>query len=83
MATKTITLELEAYEKLRRAKRGRESFSEVVRRGIFPEAPKSGADLLAYHLGRSRYLSEEDLGAMELAERGDEVAVNPWEEEGE
>lgn len=32
MATKTISLELDAYEKLRRAKRGGESFSAVVRR---------------------------------------------------
>ncbi|MEM7144189.1 MAG: antitoxin VapB family protein [Verrucomicrobiota bacterium] len=33
MATKTISLELDAYERLRRAKRSpRESFSEVVRR---------------------------------------------------
>jgi hypothetical protein len=34
MTTKTIGLELDAYEKLRRAKvSGRESFSSVVRRG--------------------------------------------------
>ena len=35
MATKTISLELDAYEKLKRAKRGSESFSEVVRRARF------------------------------------------------
>ena len=33
MATKTISLELDAYEKLQKAKRSeRESFSQVVRR---------------------------------------------------
>ncbi|MGC9451634.1 MAG: antitoxin VapB family protein [Oceanipulchritudo sp.] len=37
MATKTISLELDAYEKLRRAKRGGESFSAVVRRARFEE----------------------------------------------
>lgn len=32
MAIKTISLELDAYERLKRAKRGKESFSSVVRR---------------------------------------------------
>jgi hypothetical protein len=35
MATKTISLELDAYEKLKRAKQGGESFSSVVRRARF------------------------------------------------
>ncbi len=34
MPTKTITLELDAYEKLRLAKRAGESFTEVVRRAV-------------------------------------------------
>ncbi len=47
MATKTITLELDAYERLRRAKRGpRESFSAVVRRAVWPEEPLTAAGLL-------------------------------------
>ena len=38
MARKTITLELYAYEKLKRAKHSpRESFSSVVRRAVFTE----------------------------------------------
>ena len=37
MAITTISLELDAYEKLRRAKRGGESFSAVVRRARFDE----------------------------------------------
>jgi hypothetical protein len=35
MATKTITLEIDAYEKLRAAKKPGESFTEVVRRAAF------------------------------------------------
>jgi hypothetical protein len=43
MATKTITLEIDAYEKLRRAKRGpRESFSSVVRRARWDETTGAG-----------------------------------------
>ncbi len=57
MAIKTISLELDAYEKLRRAKRGRESFSEVVRRARFDEVSNSGEAILreleTLHAGRS------------------------------
>ena len=48
MATKTITLELDAYEKLRRAKRSpRESFSSVVRRGHWGSEASTGRSVLA------------------------------------
>ena len=47
MATKTISLELDAYEKLRRAKREGESFSVVVRRARFGPPDASGATILA------------------------------------
>lgn len=48
MATKTITLELDAYEKLRKAKRSeRESFSEVVRRARWDDPVTTGAEVLA------------------------------------
>jgi len=54
MATKTITLELDAYEKLRRAKRSeRESFSEVVRRARWEDRVSTGPRILA-HLSELR-----------------------------
>jgi Uncharacterized conserved protein len=46
MAIKTISLELDAYEKLKRAKRGNESFSSVVRRAHFDAEPSTGRHLL-------------------------------------
>ncbi len=58
MATKTISLELDAYEKLKRAKRGGESFSEVVRRARFDPEESTGERIL------------EELGALYRAKRG-------------
>ena len=46
MATKTISLEVDAYEKLKRAKRGRESFSAVVRRARFDSVENTGDYIL-------------------------------------
>lgn len=46
MATKTISLELDAYEKLKRAKRGTESFSAVVRRARFDTGENTGERIL-------------------------------------
>ena len=81
VATKTITLELDAYEKLRAAKRGRESFSSVVRRCILPEGPRSGATLLDHLRSRTTYLTDAELNAIESAERDDSPPKSPWEEE--
>jgi predicted CopG family antitoxin len=47
MATKATSLRLEAYERLRRARRyPGESFSEVVLRATWPEKTLTGAELL-------------------------------------
>ena len=54
MATKTISLELDAYEKLKKAKRSeRESFSEVVRRAHWEAEASAGSRVLA-HLSELR-----------------------------
>ena len=48
MAVKTISLEMDAYEKLRRAKRApRESFSNVVRRARWDDLPPDARSVLA------------------------------------
>jgi predicted CopG family antitoxin len=68
MPTKTISLELDAYEKLRRAKRfPRESFSEVVRRVHVPVIGVSGRDLLA----REVFLDESDFEAIDALNAND------------
>jgi predicted CopG family antitoxin len=81
MATKTITLELDAYEKLKAAKRGRESFSSVVRRAVIPGASRSGAEVIAYLKSEGPFFSNEELDAMEQAAASDRPPENPWEAE--
>ncbi|MGB0333880.1 MAG: antitoxin VapB family protein [Opitutales bacterium] len=62
MPTKTISLELDAYEKLKSAKRfPRESFSEVVRRVQVPVAGICGRELLA----REVFLDDGDFDAID------------------
>ena len=81
MPTKTITLELDAYEKLKAAKVGRESFSSVVRRCILPNAPKTGEVLLEYLRSRTEFLTEEELERIEAIDQNDPPPVSPWDEE--
>lgn len=78
VATKTITLELDAYEKLRAAKKAGESFSAVVRRAVFADGPLTGADLLAYLGAGGAGVSERYLNAVEEAIRHDPIPDNPW-----
>jgi hypothetical protein len=47
MTTRTISVRDEAYERLRRARRTRsESFSDVIMRAVWPDAPLSAAAFL-------------------------------------
>lgn len=78
MATRTITLELDAYEKLRKAKRGGESFTEVVRRAVFSEALATGATLRDYYRKGGSGVSEKYLDAVEDATRHDPIPEDPW-----
>ena len=70
--TKTITLELDAYERLKAAKRTpRESFSEVVRRLPIPGHAFVGRDLLKLREQRGAYLTGEDADAIDELNRTD------------
>ena len=78
MPTKTITLELDAYERLKAAKRSpRESFSEVVRRLPIPGHAFVGHDLLRLREQRGAYLTEEDTAAIDELNRTDRPPDTP------
>lgn len=69
MATKTISLELDAYEKLKKEKRSpRESFSSVVRRARWIEQRHTGAEAIAMLRELSSADPEVLLGEAVLAE---------------
>ena len=78
MATKTITLELDAYEKLRLAKRAGESFTEVVRRAVWVDAPLTGAGLREHFRKGGSGVSKKYLDAVEQAAARDPIPDDPW-----
>lgn len=79
MATKTISVRIEAYERLRRAKRNRsESFSDVIMRARWDDQPYSGAELLAHLRERGPLYQAEELEAVEEAKRDDRPPEDKW-----
>lgn len=83
MATKTISLELDAYERLRRAKREGESFSGVVRRARFGPVDASGRSILTAMKERAARACDEKAARMwEESGMGERLASpSPWEGE--
>ena len=78
VATKTITLELDAYDRLRSAKRTpRESFSEVVRRLAIPRDAVTGGQLLSLCRERGAQLTEEDCRAIDQLNAQDQPPIIP------
>lgn len=79
MATKTISIDLEAYERLRSARRSPDdSFSKVIKRAIWPPAPRTAAAMLAA-LDGTPVLSDSELDRLEAAQIADPVPVDRWQ----
>jgi predicted CopG family antitoxin len=78
MATKTISIDMEAYERLRRARRhARESFSQVIRRAEWPTPPRTAGAVLAA-LDGTPALDEATIERLESAQRTDAAPEDPW-----
>lgn len=78
MATKTISIDLEAYERLRRARRTRsESFSKVIKRATWPVPPRTAGALLKA-LDGAPVMDEEALDLLEKAQAGDRPPEDSW-----
>lgn len=79
MATKTISIDLEAYERLRRARQSPdESFSRVIKRAQWPGKPRTAAALLRA-LGQAPLPDPTALDRLELAQRADAPPEDPWQ----
>ena len=79
MATKTISIDIEAYERLRRARRTRnESFSKVIRRAVWPTPPHTAGALLAA-LTSAPLMDEETIDRLEAAQAADPLPEDSWQ----
>jgi hypothetical protein len=78
MATKTISIDMEAYERLRRARRTRtESFSKVIKRAVWPAPARTAGGLLAALEG-APLMEDEALDRLAAAQAADRPPVDPW-----
>ena len=81
MSTKTVSLKIEAYERLRAARRyPAESFSEVVLRANWPEDTTTGRELLASCRAGRPHFSDEELDRLEALVRQQIPAEDKWAE---
>jgi len=81
MATKTISVRTEAYERLAWAKRGAsESFSDVIMRAHWDREPVTAAALLGLVRKRGALYRAVELGQVEEAKQGDQPPRDKWTE---
>lgn len=79
MSTKTVSLRLEAYERLKRARRHpRESFSDVVMRAEWPDVGVTAGDLLAVYEARGPYFTAESVDRMDDTKASDRPPEDKW-----
>jgi len=78
MATKTITIDSEAYERLRRARRSPdESFSRVIKRAHWVSEPRTAAAFLEA-LAAAPLVDASTLERLDAAQCSDRPPEDPW-----
>ena len=76
MATKTLSIDEEAYFRLVRARRNaKESFSKVIKRARWDDGPPRCSDILARATGS---VPDEVLDRLDEAQRADMPPDDPW-----
>ncbi len=79
MASKTISLSLEAYERLRRHRRSPgDSFSQIVMRAKWEEDTITAAELLESWQRRDPVYSLHELDRIEAAKMAEPPAEDKW-----
>ncbi len=82
MATKTISLKIEAWDRLRRARQAPdESFSEVVMRAHWPEIGATASELLAVYSSTGPHFSLEALDRIRATDSDDEPPEGVWDQD--
>jgi predicted CopG family antitoxin len=80
MSTKTISLRLEAYERLRRARtHPGESFSDVVMRAAWPNTTTNAGEFLDRARERGPVYDAAGIEAVDEAKRADAPSPDKWE----
>ncbi len=78
VATKTISIDLEAYERLHRARRAPdESFSRVIKRAHWRDEVRTAAGLLSA-LEEAPLPDPDTLARLDEAQRADAPPEDPW-----
>jgi predicted CopG family antitoxin len=81
MATKTISLRLDAYERLRRARQHPgESFTEVVLRAQWPDRGVTARELHAVYRSDGPFLDDEAVERVAEAKTLDRPPGDKWKE---
>lgn len=79
MASKTISLRTDAYERLRRARRSpSESFTDVVLRATWPETTVTGGELLHIYRENGLFFTERSLRRVEELKAEDRPPEDKW-----